>query len=279
VAFSEILDEPIALPCHGIYVHWGFSSRHHCLEWEIAVRTDPGTSVGEYLALFNGDIDGAQCYLGLQTNVSHPDRGRRIGKGLIFSTWWTFDGADTRIATDGFRELGTHEGRFVGVRRPYAWAVGSYRVRLARSEPDLVAGRETDWFDLWIMPVEPAPVIPPGHGRSSARPGVTGPMEWVGGLRFPRRSRGEPATIGSGGVTFFEVYSGAATWADVAPWHVGVMAYGDGERCPAGRTEYPRYPHDQLMPNANVRYDPLTGLVELAAGSGVVQREGPSRWP
>ena len=46
-----------------------------------------------------------------------------------------------------------------------------------------------------------------------------------------------------------EVYSGAETWGEVTPWHVDLMGYGNGVRCPTGRTEYPRYPHGQLMPN------------------------------
>ena len=46
-----------------------------------------------------------------------------------------------------------------------------------------------------------------------------------------------------------------ATWADVAPWHFDVMAYGDGIRCQKGRFEYPSFPHGQQMPNANARYD------------------------
>jgi hypothetical protein len=255
------LREPVKLPCHAIYVHWGFSSPHAWVYWDVTISRDPGGSVGEYLALFNGSIDGSACYLGLQTDVSHPGLGRGVGKGLIFSTWWTFDAADTRVAEGGFRELGTHEGKFVGVRRQYPWTVGNYRVTLARSGPQIVAGRALDWFDLWV----------------TSLPG--GENELIGGLRFPRREPNQPAMIDPGGLLFFEVYGGATTWADVAPWHSEVMAYGEGVRCPRGRTEYPRYPFGQEMPNANARFDPSSGRVQVQAGAGVTRQDQAERWP
>jgi len=255
------LDEAVRLPCHGAYAHWGFTSAHARLDWDVEVTRDPGSSVGEYLALFNGSIDGSGFYLGLQTDVAHPGLGRGIGKGLIFSTWWSFDAADTRLVPGGFREMGTHEGRFIGVRRPYPWGAGRYRVSLARSGPDVANGRAMDWFELSIA------TRPDGQG------------ELIGGLRFPRRSPGSPASIDPGGLMFFEVYSGAATWRDVAPWHVGAMAYGDGVRCPAGRTEYPRFPFGQQMPNVNLRFDPGSGLVQVQAGAGVWRTDPPGRWP
>jgi len=264
------LAEPIKLPAHVAYVHWGFSSSVEILEWDITVQVDPDASVGEYLALFNGTIDGSQCYLGLQTNISHPGTGRGIGKGLIFSTWWSFDASDTRLAEDGFRELGTHEGRFVGVRRPYRWTVGDYRVTLARAESEVISGRPLDWFDLTVQPLGPRP------GGSRAQP--VGPSEPIGGLRFPRRHPKRAATIEPGGLLFLEVYSGAPTWADVSRWQVDVMAYGDGARCPSGRNEYPRYPHGQEMPNVDVRYDPARERIELSMGAGVVRQDRPPTW-
>jgi len=264
------LAEPIELPAHVAYVHWGFSSSVAILEWDLTVHTDPGTSVGEYLALFNGSIDGSQCYLGLQTNISHPGTGRGAGKGLIFSTWWSFDASDTRLAEGGFRELGTHEGRFVGVRRPYRWTVGDYRVTLSRAESEVISGRTMDWFDLSVRPLRPRT---PGD-----RSEPVGPSAPIGGLRFPRRHPARPATIEPGALLFLEVYSAARTWADVSHWHADVMAYGDGARCPSGRNEYPRYPHGQEMPNVDVRYDPVRDRIELEMGAGVVRQDRPGPW-
>src|SRR4051794_14030100 len=77
------LDQAIELPAHVIYVHWGFRAPVEMLEWDLSIDTDPGSTTGEYLALFNGSIDGSQCYLGLQTNIRNPDLERGVGKGLI----------------------------------------------------------------------------------------------------------------------------------------------------------------------------------------------------
>ena len=158
---SSSLDEPIKMPAHVIYLHWGFTTPVETLEWDLTIHVDPGTAVGEYLALFNGSVDGAQCYLGLQTNVSDPGTGRGIGKGLIFSTWSSFDESDSRIAVDGFRELGTHEGRFLGIRKPFQWTTGDYRITLSRAESEVIDGRGMDWFDLSVTPLGRSPLIFP----------------------------------------------------------------------------------------------------------------------
>lgn len=268
---SSSLDEPIKMPAHVIYLHWGFTTPVETLEWDLTIHVDPGTAVGEYLALFNGSVDGAQCYLGLQTNVSDPGTGRGIGKGLIFSTWSSFDESDSRIAADGFRELGTHEGRFLGIRKPFQWTTGDYRITLSRAESEVVDGRGMDWFDLSVTPIG-------AFTPDLSRPAPVGPSVWVGGLRFPRRLPHTAATVQPGGLLFLEVYSGARTWLDVTRWHLDVMAYGDGVRCPSGRTEYPRFPHAQRMPNVNVGYDPTRGRAVLELGSGVVKKDPPGAW-
>ena len=266
------LQEAVKVPSHVAYVHWGFGSPAEVMEWDLTVVDDPGSTTGEYLALFNGSIDGSQCYLGLQTDVHHPGTGRGTGKGLIFSTWWSFDEADTRAAADGFVQLGTHEGTFVGVRRSHPWTAGDYRVTLRRSEEEIVRGRVLDWFDLTIAPLRPV-------GPGPSRPDPVAPAEWIGGLRFPRRRRGTPACIDPGGLLFLEVYGQAPTWGEVDRWSVDVMAFADGVRCPAGRNEYPRFPHGQQAPNVDVRYDPARQRVRLSLGTGVVKEHPPARWP
>lgn len=250
------------MPAHVLYHHWGFAEPADQMEWIVDVRTDPGSSVGEYLALFSGSIDGSSCYLGIQTDVSDPSSGRGSGKGLIFSTWWSFDESDLRVAPGGFCEMGTHEGRFIGVRNGLDWGTGRYRVRLARRDADQVEGREFDWFELEISDAT-------GHDPMPAVP--------IGALRFPRRRKGVPARIDPGGVLFMEVYAKATTWNDVARWEVDVLALGDGRPCPAGRTEYPTFPHGQRMPNGNIRVDP-TGVVQLQIGAGVERVDPPRSW-
>lgn len=260
----DSLDEPIRMPAHVLYHHWGFPEPVDRMEWIVDVRVDPGSGTGEYLALFSGSIDGAACYLGLQTDVSDPSTGGGAGKGLIFSTWWSFDERDLRVAPGGFRELGTHEGRFIGVRNRFEWGVGSYRVTLARTDADQDQGHDLDWFELAIAPVD-------GDAEGEAVP--------IGALRFPRRRDRVPARIDPGGVLFLEVYSRAPTWADVARWDVDVLALGDGRPCPSGRTEYPSFPHGQRMPNANIRVDPSTGQVSLQMGADVERTDDPRSWP
>ncbi|MBX3285077.1 MAG: hypothetical protein KF703_07015 [Actinobacteria bacterium] len=251
------------MPAHVLYHHWGFVEPVDRMEWVVDVRVDPGTRVGEYLALLSGSIDGSACYLGLQTDVSDPSAGRGVGKGLIFSTWWSFDDADLRIAPGGFCERGTHEGRFIGVRNTFDWGVGSYRVSLARAGADRADGREFDWFELTIAEDGP-------HGGGAAT--------LIGALRFPRRRSGIPARVDPGGILFMEVYAGAATWRDVARWDVDVTALGDGRPCPSGRTEYPSFPHGQRMPNCNIRVDTASGQVELQTDAGVSRIDRPRSW-
>ncbi len=232
---SGELDQEIRLPVAGIYVRWDLEAPVATLEWDLNVLADPTSSVGIYLALAQGRIDGSAFYLGLQTDIWDPGRVRGAGKGLIFSTWWTFDAGATRLAPGGFRELGTHEGRFVGVRRPYPWAVGDYRVTLVRSEPAAGMHVPADWFDLYIQPTAPRDT---GQGR----PELVGDQTWIGGLAFPRRLPSMPAMTEETSTAFMEVYSRVRRWGDIPPWDVDLMAYGDGRLCPAERPSTPSSP-------------------------------------
>ena len=267
---ADPLIERVKMPCHALYVHWEFAAPLDALEFDLTIHADPGTDVGEYLAPFSGYIDGSQFYFGLQTDIQHPDSGVGTGKGLIFSTWWSFDAADIRVADDGFFQLGTHEGRFVGVRRNVDWTVGDYRVSLIRAELDVVEGREFDWFDLSFTAL--------GSQIGSDRPEPVGETTWIGGVRFPRRTPGTPARIEPRAPLFLEVYSNAFTWADVALFDVDVMAFGNGVRCPRGRTEYARYPNSQLMPNVNVRFDADNERVRMAFGGETKMVDAAGSW-
>jgi hypothetical protein len=271
---SGELDQEIRLPVAWIYVHWDLEAPVATLQWDLNVLADPSSSVGIYLALAQGRVDGSMFYLGLQTDIWDPGRVRGAGKGLIFSTWWTFDAGATRLAPDGFRELGTHEGRFVGIRRPYPWVVGDYRVTLIRSEPAAQLHVPADWFDLYVQPTAPRGT---GKGRSE----LVGDPTWIGGLAFPRRHASVPATIEQTSTAFMEVYSRARTWRDIPPWDVDLTAYGDGQPCPRGATEYPVFPYgnNRPMPNANARYDLARGLVNLRYGGSTNRVDRAGRWP
>lgn len=266
------LDGTIKMPCHATYVHWDFASPLDVIEFDLTIFTDPGTSVGEYLAPFSGSIDGSQFYFGMQTDIQHPVSMMGVGKGLIFSTWWSFSESDIRVADDGFFQLGTHEGRFVGVRRTFEWGVGDYRLTIARADVEVVDGRELDWFDLTITPTSPK--IP----GADARPEPTGEPAWIGAMRFPRRTPGVPARVDPRAPLFLEVYSGADRWREVPVWDFDVMAYGNGVRCPGGRNEYPAYPHKQLMPNTNAAYDAARDRVRVAFGGEIPQTTPAGPW-
>ena len=272
---SRQLDRQIRLPVAGIYVRWNLDARVAALEWDLKVLADPTCSVGIYLALAQGTIDGSTFYLGLQTDMWDPERLRGAGKGLIFSTWWTFDASATRLAPGGFRELGAHEGRFVGVRQPYPWVIGDYRITLVRSEPAPRLHVPADWFDLYIQPTVARRDTRPG------RPDLVGDRTWIGGLAFPRRHGPVPALIEESSTAFMEVYSRARCWRDIPRWDVDLMAYGDGQPCPGGVTEYPVFPfgNNRPMPNANARYDSASGLVKLRYGGSTNRADPAGRWP
>jgi hypothetical protein len=268
------LDRQIRLPVAGVYLRWSFEAPVSSMEWDLTVLADPASSVGIYLALAQGCIDGSTFYLGLQTDVAHPGHAQGAGKGLIFSTWWTFDAGATRLAPGGFRELGTHEGRFVGVRRPYPWVVGSYRVTLIRSEPASELNMSADWFDLYVQQTSFGAT---GHDR----PDLVGTPTFIGGMAFPRLSPSTPATIEETTTSFMEVYSGARRWSDVPSWDVDLTAYGDGHPCARGEIEYPAFAfgHNRPMPNVDARHDAAICLVKVRYG-GSTNRVDPARpWP
>ena len=216
----------VPLPSHGVYTHWTLPEATDQLVFDMRCHTDPGTEVGLYYAPWNGSIDGQMFYFGVQTDVHHPENGS-TGKGWIFSTWWTFDLADTRVPDNGFVQQGTHEGRFVGVRRNLDWSVGDWVARLERGASD----GDGDWFDLSVEPL--------GEART-----------WIGSLRFKRADPAVPARIEPTGPAFLEVYSGASRYRDIPEWHIDAMVRG----CVTARSEYPAYPTAEV-PNCDSYYD------------------------
>ena len=231
-----------SLPAHTSYVHWTFGSALTELEFELHILNDPGDDVGLYFSPLTGFVDGTQFYFGIQTNIARPGAGW-TGKGFIFSHWGSFDEADTRVPPEGFIELGTHEGVFIGVRRNYPWTIGEYRLVLRRAEQE---GND-DWFDLSVIDV----------AKSTTTE--------IGGLRFARTDSTVAATISPTGTGFTEVYSGATDYADVPQWHLRVMGFGDGQHAFEAKSEYPAYPTAEY-PNTDVYYNPSTDLIYLTYG-------------
>ena len=269
----NVIDGTLQLPAHAIYTRWQWADRLSVVEFDITVHEDPGTSVGEYLSPFNGSIDGTQIYFGLQTDVHRPASDQpgaahtsRIGKGAIFSTWGSFEAKDVRWADDGFIERGTHEGQFLGVRRPFVWGLSSYRMRLSRGDVDLT-DVPSDWFDLSIQPIDPLS----SSAASGTRPAPSGDAFWIGSLRFARQDPAIPATLSAHGIAFLEVYRGALTFGEITPWWCDLQGFGDGRRPVSARAEYPAFPHGQNVPNADTWYEPERDRVHLRFG-GVYER-------
>ena len=261
---ADPLRQAIRLPAHAIYLHWTFAEPDiHTLEFDMTIYNDPGPDVGEYFAPFSGYIGDAQAYGGIQTDLYRPDIGG-IGKGALFSTWWSFDAADTRIAFDGFIQLGTHEGRFVGVRRPVQWGVGNWRFAFRRTDELDVSG---DWYSCSLAPLA-------GDTRSGERPAAVGEELWIGSMRFPRTGD-RRASIGGSFPSFLEVYNGARNYSDIAEWHLDVMAYGNGKRADGLRTDYPAYPYAEV-PNADAWFDATRGRVHVRFGSDTLRENAPT---
>jgi hypothetical protein len=233
------------VPAHTSYVHWDFgSARLSVIEHDFYVVDDPGTDVGLYVGLVSSEIDGTSFYLGIQTDVKQPGVGG-VGKGFIFSRWETLAAADGRVAANGFMEQGTHEGRFVGVRRLYEWQAGrEYTLRLARGAPDGPA----DWYNLTLI----------------ERP--SGNAVDLGGLRFPRLAAARPATIKPKSITFTEVYSGATDYGDVPRWRLATRVRGDGTPAGSARSQYPAFPFAEY-PNTDVYYDEAEDWVHMVYGA------------
>jgi hypothetical protein len=254
----------LQLPSHAIWIHWKFESPPledqaptglSRLEFLIDIHNDPPIGVGSYLCPYNATIDGAAFYFGIQTDVLHPDLGHGIGKGLIFSTWWSFDLADLRTeGEDGFFQQGTHEGNFIGVRRPFDWTIGRYNVVLERTSNDEIG----DWFTLSIC-----------------RADADSDAFVIGSLRFPRQNALVPATIRRDGITFLEVYSGAQKFAEIEDWDVSITATGDGVQASSARSEYPSFPFAEV-PCSDAFADLSARTVRVAYGKNVVRAHSPA---
>ncbi|OGR00898.1 MAG: hypothetical protein A2284_17635 [Deltaproteobacteria bacterium RIFOXYA12_FULL_61_11] len=223
-----------SLPAHVSYLRWRFKSTAvDKMQAELRLHDDPGTTSGLYLAPFDGTIDGIRFYAGLQTEVLEPGVGGRRGKGIVFSRWESQDEADTRPPREGWKELGSHEGRFVGVRLLYDWGVGQFNLRLQRADQ----GGDGDWFHLYLEPSEGSPIF-------------------AGGLRFPRRvSTSQPASINPNLTSFLEIYSKTKEYNTVARWHFSLWLRAAEETPLSIRSEYPAFPTAEF-PNVDTFWNP-----------------------
>ncbi len=248
----EYLYEAIQPPMAPAYIDWRWDTGQagfRKLSTDFTIHNDVGDwsdQHGLYLILLQNDISGAGFYFGLQTDAN----GR--GKGVIFSRWQTDDLANARWdETDGWYELGRHEGGFLGVRRSYDWSAGDYRIRIA---PDALES-DGEWFGLWITDL------------------ATGETTWIGSLKFPLNNDGR-ATFNPRASATIELYGNPQIRpVDVPQWHVSVKRpLGDGVPATWGSTSYPWDASENALFNSDVRYDESEDAAHLRVG-GLTERK------
>ena len=107
---------------------------------------------------------------------------------------------------DGWNKSAGHEGDFIGVRHPYDWGAGDYRVRIA---PDGPVEDDGEWFSLWITDLSKDETT------------------WIGSLKFPLQN-GEAKMKPHSSATI-ELYGiGPVQPIDIPLWHVSVGRRGTG---------------------------------------------------
>ena len=238
-------------PEHMAYVWWGWNpSQAHFRELatEFTIHNDVedwSDGNGLYLMLCYSSISGIGFYFGLQTDVHASEYPYHRGKGAIFSRWDTRDLANARYSeTDGWSESSGHEGDFIGVRRPYDWGSGDYRISIA---PD---GRDSDgeWFGLWVTDLS------------------TNETTWIGSLKFPLLNG--TATIEPSSYATLEIYGPGIRPIDIPQWHVSVKRpLGDNAPSNRGFTGYSAVRENPLLiQNSNIWYDQSEGQVHLQVG-------------
>jgi hypothetical protein len=222
-----------SLPAHVTWTHWEFSpARTTELVADVRILHDPGSEVGLYFSPMSAvEIDGTQFYLGLQTDINMPGQGA-VGKGFIFSQFGTLERSAIRVAPGGFFEQGTHEGNFIGVRLPFEWTAGSYKLRLHWQESEGAA----DWFAL------------------SVTDAASNLEHFAGALRFDRADPATRATIGTRVTSFTEIYAGATDYAEVPLWSLAYSLRARDAALDLVRSDYPSFPIAEF-PNADQWFD------------------------
>ena len=117
------------LPRGLCYVNWDFGVPEcDSIEIEFTIHSPLVRQPALYFQLYDFKIGGIGQYCGLQTDLIRPtlQGGVWSGKGLIFSRWGQCSIADARVEPDGWLEAASHEGNFVGVRRPFDWGPGHF---------------------------------------------------------------------------------------------------------------------------------------------------------
>lgn len=247
------MTEPF-LPRGLCYVNWDFGIPElDAVEIEFTIHSPLARQPALYFQLYDFAIGGIGQYLGLQTDLIRPTPrgGVWSGKCLIHSRWGQCSIVDARVEPDGWLEAASHEGNFVGVRRPFDWGPGNFLARLALVDSDPTG----DWFGFTVRNLQ------------------TGAQKSVGSLRFPRTGT-DRARIANGGGTWIECYHGARGPSDLPYFHVSitsVVALLGKTRHPAihARSTYADYPG---LTQVDVECDSAAHSVHMRCGHGVATR-------
>ena len=149
---------------------WGWETPTGAREsvvMDFTIREDPGHFSEDYalgVALGWGTVGSTRFNFGIQTDVDDPDTDGSEGKGIFFNLWGSNNTAQARPTYDGWVVTGSTPGDFIGIRKPYEWSAGDYRVLFAPYSNDDDDGR---WYGIWIRNV------------------TTNMQTYVGSLKFP----------------------------------------------------------------------------------------------
>jgi hypothetical protein len=168
-------DAPYApMPWHLVDIWWdlGADARFESYSIDVEIRHDVPESISLYIAPIGiAHLNKVPFYGGLQTQsdgYTRDDRRlRKIGRGTLMSMWGERNHDAIRPSLGGFYQSSGHEGDFVSVRRPYAWAKGKYTYRVARMDEEVVDGKPCTWVGAFVY----------SHSKDE--------NVFIGALRFP----------------------------------------------------------------------------------------------
>jgi hypothetical protein len=203
----------------GVNYAWFDFSRQYFTSFtlDFVIHNEPSNQDGLYYQFYQGFINGIAFYFGIQTHVYNP--AAQPSRGLIFSRWETRDTENLREADNGWSQSAGYEGDFIGVRAPFSWKKGKYRVFLKMTDSD----ERGDWYGAWIAPFSDL------SNRT-----------YYGSLRFERDQHGKG--IHNNGVAWTEVYFKDDENSPAPFWHVSItQALADGRPPSVITTTYNDY--------------------------------------
>lgn len=170
----------ITLPQNLAAINWQFNVDFDSIAFEFNINEDLMTRKGVFFQFYDGRINKAGMYFGIQTNAFKPKTGF-IGNAVIFSQWGSADERNIKVPENGFIQNSAHEGQFISVRKPILLRKGKYRIEVKKTEADETG----EWYNLTLQFEDEQPID-------------------CGSLKFPLS---EKSGFDDGGGTWAELYS------------------------------------------------------------------------